>query len=86
MFDIIIAQIFGLYLNNSFEDIRSCEWEEEYEKIREFEEQHQFSFSDCTYLEADLINSLVYKSELLGFSNGFKLAVRLFSEMRSNSK
>lgn len=86
MFDIIMTQIFDLYLDNSFEDINSYECEEEYEKIREFEEQHQFSISDRTYLEADLINSMVYKSELLGFSNGFKLAVRLLSEIRGNSK
>lgn len=86
MFDIIMSQIFDLYLNDNFEGISSSDWEEDYKKIKEFEEQHKFSISDCTYLEADIINSLVHKSEMLGFSNGFKLAVRLLSEIRGNSK
>lgn len=84
MFDSIIHQIFDTYLDNKFDDIRPLfqeDWQEEYEELVKFENKHQFLDTDRTYLECDIINAINYKSELKGFTNGFKLAARLLSEI-----
>lgn len=85
----ILTVIFDDYISNSFEGICSLsqkDLQNEYDILAKFEKEYVFSAKDCNFLECDIINSLLYKSELNGFTNGFKLAVRLFSEICDNSK
>lgn len=89
MFDNIMRQIFDMYLDNDFEGIRPLfqdDWQKEYEELTKFERKHQFSGADRTHLECDLLNPVIYKSELKGFANGFKVAVRLMSEIYGITK
>lgn len=87
MFDTIMHQIFDTYLDNDFEGIRPLfqdDWQEEYAELVKFERKHQISRADCTCLECDLLNPILYKAEQKGFSNGFKLAARLLFEICNN--
>ena len=68
------------YLDNEFEGIqplRSNDLQNEYEKLNDFEKQH--GISEAVHLDFDeVLTKFIYASELKGFTNGFKLAVRLF--------
>lgn len=80
----IISSIYSAYLNNEFEGIRplqSNDLQSGYEKLNDFEKEHNISLSERNRLETDIINEFTNTSELKGFTNGFKFALRLLSEV-----
>lgn len=84
MFDSIIPKLYEMCLNNEFEGIQALQVNDlqiGYEKLDIFEKQHNISMKDHTDFEFDVLNEFTEVSEQIGFICGFKVAVRLMSEI-----
>lgn len=84
----IISSIYKAYLENEFEGIQALRCEDlqvAYANLKEFEKKHNISLSEHNDIETDTISETSNTSELKGFTNGFKLAVRLIFEVWGTS-
>ncbi len=85
----IITAIYHEYLNNAFEGIQTLnmdDLQDAYANLEKFEKKHNISLSEHNDIEADIIDEVANTSELKGFTNGFKLAVRLIFEAYGTAK
>lgn len=85
----IISSIFSAYLDNAFEGIHALNMDDlqvVYANLKKFEEKHNISLSELNDIETDIINEITSISELKGFTNGFKIAVRLIFEAYGTAK
>lgn len=85
----IITAIYRKYLDNAFEGIHALNCDDlqvVYANLKEFEKKHNISLSEHNDIETDIINEVASVSELKGFTNGFKLAVRLIFEAYGTAK
>lgn len=79
----IISVIYSTYLDNEFIDLPALNYYDlsaEYKKLDEFLEKHNISLEERNDLDSDIISEFTNKSEKIGFTNGFKLALRLVFE------
>lgn len=79
----IITAIYREYFNNAFEGIHALDFDDlevAYANLEKFEKKHNISLSEHNDIETDIIDEVASVSELKGFTNGFKLAVRLIFE------
>lgn len=85
----IITAIYRKYLNNAFEGIHALDTDDlqdAYANLEKFEKKHNISLSEHNDIETDIIDEVASASELKGFTNGFKLAVRLIFEAYGTTK
>ncbi len=85
----IITAIYRKYLDNAFEGIHALDCDDlriAYANLEEFEKKYNISLSEHNDIETDIINEATSVSELKGFTNGFKLAVRLIFEAYGTAK
>lgn len=83
MSDDIITTIYREYLDSAFEGIQALKEEDlrfVYENLEEFEKKYNISLSEHNDIENNIISEATNVSECKGFTNGFKLAVRLIFE------
>ncbi|MEZ3454433.1 MAG: hypothetical protein K1W17_08695 [Oscillospiraceae bacterium] len=79
----IITVMYREYLNSEFEGIQALKEEDlrfVYENLEEFEKKYNISLSEHNDIENNIILEATNVSECKGFTNGFKLAVRLIFE------
>lgn len=79
----IITAIYREYLDNAFEGIHALNCDDlqvVYANLEKFEKKHNISLSEHNDIETDIISEFTSVSERKGFTNGFKLAVRLIFE------
>lgn len=89
MFDSIIPKLYEICLNGEFEGIQALQENDlqiGYDKLEIFEKQHNFSSDDCLHFRNDVLNEFTEVSEQIGFMCGFKVAVRLMSEIYGIAK
>lgn len=85
----IISAIYDEYLDNAFDDIKALNTDDlqaAYANLDEFEKKHNISLPEHNDIETNIINEVAGVSELKGFTNGFKLAVRLIFEVYGIAK
>lgn len=85
----IISTIYRQYLDNAFEGIQALDFDDlqaAYANLDEFEKKHNISLSEHNAFETDILSEITNISELKGFTNGFKLAVRLIFEVYGITK
>lgn len=85
----IIAAIYDECLDNVFDGIKALNTDDlqaAYANLDEFEKKHNISLSEHNDIETNTINEVAGVSELKGFTNGFKLAVRLIFEVYGITK
>ena len=85
----IITAIYRKYLNDAFEGIHAIDCDDlqiAYANLEKLEKEHNISLSEHIDIETDIINEITSVSELKGFTNGFKLAVRLIFEAYGTAK
>lgn len=84
----IITAIYHKYLDNAFEGIHAISPESQAarEALEKFENKHHISAEERNDIEDNIIAEVTCTSERKGFVSGFKIAVRLMSEVYSNEK
>ena len=85
----IITAIYRKYLNDAFEGIHAIDCDDlqiAYANLDKLEKKHNISLSEHNDIETDIIIEVTSVSELKGFTNGFKLAVRLIFEAYGTAK
>lgn len=81
--DNIISSIFHSYINGEIEGVSALTCDDlqtAYANLDKFIEKHNMSKSEYNGIDTDIISEATYVSEYKGFTNGFKLAVRLILE------
>lgn len=89
MFDSIIPKFYEMCLNDEFEGIQALQENDlqiGYDKLEIFEKQHNFSADACLQFRNCILNEFTEISEQIGFVCGFKVAVRLMSEIYGITK
>lgn len=84
MVDSIIPKLYEMCLNKEFEGIQPLQendMQTAYDKLRIFEEQYNLSAGCSLDFENNILDEFTLISEQRGFSCGFKVAVRLMSEI-----
>lgn len=79
----IITVMYREYLDDAFEGIQALKDEDlrfVYENLEKFEKKHNISLSEHNDIDNNIITEATNVSEHKGFTNGFKLAVRLIFE------
>lgn len=77
-----LSKLFSVYLNDELEGVtalRPDDLESQYEELEAFEKKHDISGKEEVALSL-IIGDFSWASEMKGFENGFKVAVRLFLE------
>lgn len=84
----IITAIYRKYLDNAFDGMQaiSSESQAAREVLEKFESKYNISAEERNDIEDNIITEVTYAGERKGFVNGFKIAVRLMSEVYSNEK
>lgn len=84
----IITTIYHTYIANAFEDIQASSTDSQVAdaNLEEFEKKHNISTEEQNDIEENIITEITYASKLKGFTDGFKLAVRLMSEIYGITK
>lgn len=89
MFDSIIPKLFDMCQNDEFNGIKALQFDDlktAYEYLDVFEKQHNISMADHNRFEAYVLCEFTQTSQQVGFICGFKVAVRLMSEIYGITK
>lgn len=84
----ILNTIYRHYVDDAFEGIQALDFDDlqtAYANLDEFEKKHNISLSEHNNFETDILSEITKISELKGFTNGFKLSVRLIFEVFGTS-
>jgi len=82
----ILGALFDSYIENSFKSIKAMDTNDlckERSALDEFSKKHGLSQREQSFLENEIINDMTLISEYKGFTNGFKLAMRMILEANS---
>lgn len=89
MFNSIIPKLYEMCQNDEFKGIKALQFDDlkiAYEYLNVFEKQHNISTADHNRFETDVLCEFTQTSQQIGFICGFKVAVRLMSEIYGITK
>lgn len=85
----IISSIYSAYLDDEFKGIqalRASDLQTAYVSLEEFEKKHHISAKESNDFDTDILSEFTAISEQIGFTNGFKLAIQLMTEVYCNGR
>ena len=89
MFDSIIPKLYDMCQNDEFKGIKAVQVDDlknAYESLAVFEKQHNISIADSNNFKVNILDEFTEVSQQIGFICGFKVAVRLMSEIYGITK